>query len=103
MSSVAHIGTRPDFPIFQHSLAEFILSDPFKEGSKWIKEGSVSAIARPAGLPDELMRLSFDLRRPACNAGHVIKSRLPEEKAALINSVTGALSLFQSRNARKLF
>lgn len=34
-------GTPPDFPLFHGSIAEFVLSDPFEEHTKWIKEGYV--------------------------------------------------------------
>lgn len=32
-------GTPPDFPLFHGTIAEFVLSDPFEENSKWIREG----------------------------------------------------------------
>lgn len=37
-------GTPPDFPLFDGSIAEFVLSDPFEENSRWIKEGWVPVL-----------------------------------------------------------
>lgn len=58
-------GSAPDFPLPTCSLPEFVLSNPFVKGSRWIEEG------------------------PGINRGHYLDAPVLPQKTAFINSVTG--------------